>query len=683
MNKLLRTSLTVLGTVIALLVVVVVVVLIRVDPDQYRSTIEDALYDASGLELNIAGEMSLSYRPYIGVILNDVRLKNPDRPQELASASLVSLRVDPRELLSGRLLVQELHADGFHFNWYVDADGNNWWMTEQLRAGTGSSQDPADEESDSPETTVNFISISNASADLQNLQQGYFYSLRNLELNSQNSNAANQSFPLQANFELIEPTAPAPWPITLSSNNRIDWATGAIDITDFQLALTPTLFQGNVKIENLFSDFQWEAQLATNEFALDDLIDNLLAREAQSASPGLPGFNSERPWQAQLQVEISGDTRQVEMPELVATLGDMRLEMKANVRFSNDMLPTNLNFEIQTNNLDLSPYSPTTSEPEEPLPSEDEPFAPVQDSTSIFDLEIPESLWSDINVQGSVSIDSLFVNGIQYGSTNLLAIAESGVLDLELQPTNVLNGSVNGNFRINSLPARSEVSLELYIDRIDAADLALPFLSPGAVTGSLNMESRYYGTGSTLGEWLDSFSGTSRFAITDNSVDIGVIKQVFTAISALSPSGEAIQQWLDIISFNEFDGYAIFTDGLDDNQQVKLRFDNFDISGTGGIDLYTASFNYDLLFTVLGSPFLQTIPINQQYHNVPWPVRCAAFFDDPVNQFCRPDLVQVREIFTQMGTEVLQDLSEEVVPDQITEELQDSTRGLPRNLLQN
>ena len=292
MSKLLRTTLTILGAMTALLLVVVIVVLFLVDPDQSRSAIEDALFDATGLELNIAGDISLTYRPYVGVTLNDVRLKNPDRPQELASASLVSLRVNPGELLGGRLLVEELHADGFHFNWYVDGDGNNWWMTERLRTASDSPQQPSAGESAALETRFSFISISNASADIQNLQQGYFYSVRDLELSSQNSNAANQPFPLQATFELIEPTAPGPWPITLSSNNRIDLDAGDIEFTDIQLALTPALLQGSIQVKDVLGDASWQAQLSTNAFALDDLVDNLLARPEQTAAPQLPGSTS-------------------------------------------------------------------------------------------------------------------------------------------------------------------------------------------------------------------------------------------------------------------------------------------------------------------------------------------------------------------------------------------------------
>ncbi len=682
MNKQLRNRLVIIGAVIALMAVLLAVLLTTVNPNQYRTLIEDAVFDATGLELNIAGDMTLTLRPYVGVTLNDLRLRNPNRPQELASAAMVSLRVDPGELLGGRLLVEELHVDGLHLNWYIDEQGDSWWMTDRLGRSNGAREDYDTAGATALETRFNVVSLSDGSADLQDLQRGYFYTIRELEFSSQGSNAANQPFPLQASFELIEPTAPAPWPITFSSSNRVDLDSETLEIANIRLAVTPALVEGNLQIRELFSEINWEARLFTNEFAFDALIDNLLDREPVTIAAGLPGFRTNPQWQAQLQVELSGDANQVEISEMIATLGDMRLEMDADYQFASGLLPTNLNFDIDTNNLDLSPYlTPTPEQPE--LPPESDPFAVQAPERSIFDLEIPENLWSNMNVQGSVSIDSLFVSGTQFGSINLFTNVESGVLDVELQPTNVLNGSVEGNLRLNSVPVRSEVTLELFTRQIDVANLPLPFLSPVAVTGQLDMESRYSGTGSTLGDWLDSFGGASSFTITNNAVDIGVIKQIFTAIAALSPSGEAIQQWPDVIRFSEFNGYAIFADGLDDDQQIKLRLDNFDISGTGGIDLEAVSFNYDLLLTVLGSPYLQTIPINERYHTVSWPVSCNARFDDPVNQYCRPDLSQVREIFTQLGSNALRNRLEEVIIDQVPDALQDSSRDFLRNLFQN
>jgi hypothetical protein len=180
---------------------------------------------------------------------------------------------------------------------------------------------------------------------------------------------------------------------------------------------------------------------------------------------------------------------------------------------------------------------------------------------------------------------------------------------------------------------------------------------------------------------MDSLNGSTTFAITENSVDIGVIKQVFTAISALSPSGGTIEQWPDVIRFAELSGFILLNNGLSENQQLNLRMDNFDISGTGGIDLEQQNFDYDLEFSVLGEPYLQTIQVDELYHDVSWPVECAAAFKDEVNQYCRPDFTQVRQIFTQLGTNAVIERLDEVISDQLPPEVSDGVRGLLRNLL--
>ena len=180
---------------------------------------------------------------------------------------------------------------------------------------------------------------------------------------------------------------------------------------------------------------------------------------------------------------------------------------------------------------------------------------------------------------------------------------------------------------------------------------------------------------------MDSLTGSTTFAITENSVDIGVIKQVFTAISALSPTGSTIEQWPDVIRFAELGGFILFNGGVTENPQINLRMDNFDISGTGGIDLTQQNFDYDLLFTILGEPYLQTISVDELYHDISWPVECAANFEDEVNQYCRPDFTQVREIFTQLGTNAVRNRLNEDITDQLPEEVRDGARGLLRNLL--
>jgi hypothetical protein len=461
---------------------------------------------------------------------------------------------------------------------------------------------------------------------------------------------------------------------------------GEVSLADIQLAVTPALLEGEFRLQNLFGQPDWQAQLTTSEFALDDLVKNLFGESEPAAQPRLPGFSENAIWRTRLQASISGDRTGIELPELVATLGEMRMDLDANVRFANGLLPTNARFNVQTSALDLSPYLSADNNQPEPIPGIDDQgvqsvVSDDQEPGFLARLTVPDSLRSGVNVQGSVGIGSLFTGNLQFGNLTLFTNLESGILDIELQPSSLLDGSVEGNLRLNSAVALPQVTLDLFATDINVADLPLPLVVPGTLAGRLSQESHYTGTGTSLADWMTSLSGATSFAMANSSVDIGIVKQVFNAISVLSPAGEAFQSWPDAIRFNELRGYAITTNGMEADQQIKVRLDNFDITGTGGINLDQQRFNYDLVFTLLSEPFTQTIPLNPRYHNVSWPVQCSAGFDEPVNRFCRPDLAQVRDIFNQLDSETLVIQPDEVILDQVPEALQTFTSGLLVNLL--
>ena len=125
----------------------------------------------------------------------------------------------------------------------------------------------------------------------------------------------------------------------------------------------------------------------------------------------------------------------------------------------------------------------------------------------------------------------------------------------------------------------------------------------------------------------------------------------------------------------------IFEGGIAANQQVNLRMDNLDISGTGGVNLAENNFDYDMQFTILGAGAPQTIQINERYHNVQWPVKCAAAISDPFGQYCGPDFTPVREIFPLMATSEIRNRAEDSLIDQAPEQLRDTALGLLRSIL--
>ncbi len=694
---------------ILLLIVAGVILLLSVNTAQNKAAIQAAVLSSTGYELTIAGDMDISFFPSIGLTLNDIRLKNPASPQELASTSAALLQVDLRALIGGEILIRELSTDDFHINYYIDTNGKSNWDVSATPsdgnsenaslASSSSAQDslPSTQatsaESNGDIVTVSFqrLQINNASIDIQDLSQGVRYSVNNLDLISTDTNLEGRPFTIDVNFDFLNNGMTKPMAMGFRSNVTADINAGNISLENINFNLTPMLLQGDLKVNNLSEAVSFQGSLKSNSFDPRGLMETLgLSEIEQDFTASNLNLTNLRTPQINYELGFSGDEFGMEIPGFLLQMADTEIEANADVRFPTEFTPTNISYEIVSNRIDLSTFitetDPADSTGNETSSAIIEPNSTAslnsvdENSAATSDTEIPIELLQAFNVLGSISIESIAANDMEFVDINVFTNVEDGVLDIEIQPISAFSGNIQGNIRVDGRAQDAALSTQLSISKLNIVELAPSISRLNSVTGNLDVEIDYSASGNSTNTLRDSLKGSTTFAITENSVDIGVIKQVFTAISALSPGGGAIEQWPDVIRFAELSGFILLDNGLKENQQLKLRMDNFDITGTGGIDLDEQIFAYDLLFTVLGEPYLQTIPVDDLYHDVSWPVECAAAFADDVSQYCRPDFSQVREIFTQIGTNAVRSRLNEIITDQLPAEVRDGARGLLRNL---
>lgn len=634
----------------------------------YRSQIEEAVAEATGFELIIGGDLDLRFVPNLGFTLGDVRLRNPELNQELMSTSRMILDVDFRELINGQIQVRELLASNFHVNYYVNSSGVSNWDSGSRGQGAGGVDSSGS--SDYDLLTIDQITIENTSIDYQDMGQGTRYQIDNFNLISRDTNLAGRPFDLEINFDFENNGMTAAIPMSLRSNMIVDMARGNLNLNNLAFSVTPMLLQGELTVANLASNPQFSGNLHAEPFDVRGLLQTFaLIPEAESlAAPNLASQQM-----ASFQAQFSGTRSEATIPSLVLTLGDASIEANGSVRFADQMGPMNVSYSVSGGDIDLTPFL-SSEEATEEVASQSTPVASNEDT------ELPIDALRTMNLLGSISLASLTMNEMRFEDINLYTNIEDGVLDLELTPVTAFDGTLQGSVRLDGNASNAALSTQLSVDSINLAQLAPSVSRFNAVAGNLNLEASHNTNGNTVNSLRDSLSGSTTFNITENAVDIGLIKQVFTAIAALSPNGEAIQQWPDVVRFSELGGYLIFENGIDANQELKLRMDNFDISGSGGLNLNEGSFDYDLLFTVLGDGFAQTIPINSLYHGVSWPVDCSANFSDALSQYCGPDFTQVRQIFTQIGSNAARSRLNEVISDQVPDDIQDAARGLLNNL---
>lgn len=693
-----KNFLKVLAGFVVLLIIAGVLLISRVNTESNKTALSDAVLAATGYELIIGGDLSLSLFPNLGLSLADVRLKNPAYPMELASTSSAVLSVDLASLLSDQIQVREISTEDFHANYYVDEDGNSIWSVDAESSVASSSS--ADSTAGSPSASssnsssgeqgatdittlsVERLRIANASIDIQDLSQGARYQIDNLTLDSIDTNIDGRPFSIDLQFDYENNGMSAPVPLALRSEVRADINARTLRLNDLQFSVTPMLMSGDVSINGLGSALNYEGSLSAAPFDVLVLLESLGMREGQQAI----NFGVDADKLMSFDMQFNGSEEQASIPAFNVEFAGANIESNAQIRLASDLAPLNISYNVNAGALDLSPFfpEPTSDEASAPAvePTPDEPSSPLNEAAQYQpETELPVDLINSMTLLGAISIESITASGMLFENVNIFTNVEDGLLDIEIPPISLLDGSLRGTVRLNSRSSTPELETSLTANNLNLVDLAPSISRFNTLTGFLQMESNYTASGSTVESMLETVSGNTAFSVNENSVDIGVIKQVFTAIAALSPTGEAIQQWPDVMRFGDMSGYVLLEQGLESKQDVKLRMDNFDITGSGQIDLEAQSFAYDMLFTVLGAPHPQTIPVNELYHNVSWPVDCSAAFAEEVNRYCRPDFTQVREIFTQIGSNALRNELQDTITDQVPDELQDAARGLLRSIL--
>ncbi len=686
MLKLLKTLALALASLGILLLIAVMAAFVLIDPARYRSALESAFNSQSGLQLEMAGEIAWTLRPQFGITVNDVRLRSPDSPMELASLPLLQIRLEPRALLEGRLALQELQIEGLHMNWLVDENGRSNWQRGTPASSTASTTPSAGGGAASASlvdsSRIEHIGVRNASLALQDRQRGLNLRLHDLRADATGANLRGSRFPLQLAFSLTRDDSGRQAVFDIATQLRVDRAAGSASVEELTLKLNPLQLQGRLAVENLNGTPRWQGSLQSNRFPLNDFLDLHVRPDAPepAAAALAQDFDPTRD-QASLSIDFSGDASALDIPSLRLLLDEKQIDIRATWTGAGPTTPARLTYSLIGNALDFNgtPASPAAepaaAEPAEPATP---PAVAPPVTTATTDIALPVDLLRSLDVEGTHSIASLAVGGLQFGTVDARLTVSNGRLSLNLRPTEFYGGQLTAALNYDTRQPTPAMSSIVSLQNLDVAQLARQYPAAGFAQGRLNLESFHTAQGSSSGQLLGSLNGSTSFSLADNAIDIGIVKQVFSAISVLSPagSGDLAQQWPDVVNFASVEGSLSFASGIASGQQLKLQMDNFEITASGGMDLAQERFDYAALITVYGEPAVQTIPVAPLYQNVGWPVQCSARFDAQYSQYCGPDFARVRDLFVEISRNQVQRRVQDAVTDQVPADLQDAARSL-------
>lgn len=662
MSKLLKYLAFLASGLIVFALALVFILFVVIDPNRYRPAIESVVAGQTDLRLQIAGDIGWTFRPVFGLSIQDVRLSNGVTPQELASFSNVALRLDPSSLARGQLDIQELLADGLHVNWIVDANGQSNWLRDAPQSSATASSAPTDIPVD---INIRQITITDTRFDYQDIQQGVFSTVQVPRLISRNTNVNGRPFDLEMTMQVIDQVASRTLDMSLQSRVTFDYQQGNAELNDLQFTLSPLVISGSVRASNFTDNLRWQADLSSNTFNLSYLLENFISIDESVMPP---------PDAQQVTVQslkLNGDTAGLTLDELVVGMNDSSVELRGDLLYPTDTRKMLIGYELQGGSINIDDL---LNQADTQLSVDDE----SDSNPPAADTPLPLEMLADFDLRGNHSLDSISYAGLTLAPVNFSVQLQRGVLNLDAQQIGFYEGTVDASLNLDTNTPAAQLTVNSQLQNISAAALTRDKERLGFFTGRFNAVTNHTMQGNSLSAMRDSINGAAQVQVTDSSVDITLVKRVFAAISVLNPQGDMASQWPDVVRFNNVDAMLMFNNGIRDNQELSIRLDNFDVAGSGGIDLDNSRFDYQLNFTFLGEPAPQSIRINENYQNIPWPVRCDAAFSDPGLQYCRPDLQQVSDVFARMARDEIERRATDVITEQV-----DRLRDRVRNLFQN
>ncbi len=560
-----------------------VAILKTLDFNQYRDLVAEKVFEATGRELTIAGDLDLAISLSPALRLEDVTLANADwgtRP-EMAKLERLEAKVELIPLLSGEARITRILVSGLDVLVETDAKGQGNWTFGQKKEAAPAAAEGQEGEGLPVQPIVQEVVIENAKVTYRDGASGASYEVMLKSLTA--STEGPQS------------------PIDLAGQGSF---SGAAFRLDGQVGNLATVSAGDsfpfaVKASALDADLSVEGVVEKPlEGAGIDVKLGLNAadlaktmKELAAVVPGLAGAAA--PAGA---ASLSGHVRQtkngISLSDLDVKLGPSDLSGSATVDLS--AARPRVTAEIASKSLDLAALAPAGDAPASAAPA-----APAADSSGsasepqkVFTsdpLPLDGLRATDANI--SVKIDRLVVpGGLVLDDVLVTSVLDRGKLTVAPLRATVAGGTVEGEFRLDGTQQTAPVDLLLNGKGIVVGDAVSQMGDAEIIEGGpADIDIRLNGRGASMHEIMASLDGrltveVGKGRLLSKAVDLAGADVLTQLVDVVNPAAEKQDHSVlscAVMNFKVAKGVATAKDG------IAVETDKVNVVGAGTVNLGT------------------------------------------------------------------------------------------------
>jgi AsmA protein len=675
MNALVRALLIIVASIVGLVVLASVALYLFFDPNDYREEIAAGVKDATGRDLTIEGDLSLSIFPWLAIEVGRTELGNAsgfsDEPFLRFEEASLSVRMLPL-ILSQETTVGTASIEGLVVNLEVAADGTTNWDDFSRTEEPAGFEIP---ESDTEPTKVEMdnIEVRNANVSYTDAQSGSAYSITDLVFDSDGI-GADEPFHVDAEFDFtvtpgdlgghvairgtttmtegaaqvsiegLNVSGELRGVTTEAAEFNFDSREMAIDTVaqsaspgEMDLSILGVSMSANVEPFSYADSPRPKAALQVAEFSLKELMRKLDIEPPATADANALG-------------RVSFSANAVVREKAIA-LRSMALALDDSTMVGDLILPTTekgaIRFDLKVDAINLDGYM---------APADTGAASRTQESND--DMEIPVDMIRGLKANGSFKIDRALLSGMEFTNVELGLRSANGKLRLNPLAAELHDGTYNGDVRVNASKDVPSISVDEKLSGVNLASLAKSMFDQDNISGTINGSFALRGAGRNLAAIRQDLGGNMSLELVDGAWEGTDVWHQLRAARAMFRQEPAPEPSLPArTEFTSVSATGTVTDGIFENDDLLIELPFLQLTGKGFVDLPAGQVDYSVEARVFDNPELMAGVTEAEladFTKTVVPVRITGSLTSPS---VRPD---IEAVFRQQVEGALEEQKEEL-----------------------
>jgi AsmA protein len=652
------------GVLVAIGLIGALALALLLDPVRVRDQLTSVVREQTGRELAIGQPVELSFFPWLGAAVREVRLGNApgfgDEP--LATADELRLRVKVLPLLAGNLELDAVVVRGLGLNLARNAQGLANWADPRGRAPTAAAGGPTERASTPPGLAVLLVGgveLTGARVAWRDERAGTAYLLDEIEL-ATGAIAAGLEVPVRfgararaeggrdvrvtgtARLALDEQPAvvrvadlatrvvaageglpAAGVELAARAGLRYELETRAVTVAPLEITGPGLRLGGEVRGARLAADPAFEGVVEVLEARPRTLLPLLGVAGVATADPAaLERLTARLPFKA--------DARALAVDGLRLTLDDTTLTGRLAVT---DLAAGAVRFDLAADRLDLDRYLPP---PAKPGAGAGAGGPKAAGAVVAGGAALPTEVVRGLDLDGGLQIGALKLGGARLSELRTHWHAKGGKVTQTAQ-ARLYGGSADTRSTLDANGPQPAMTLKGALQGVDLAALLADTTGRGRVSGVGTVEADLRWSGLTEPEIRRSLDGSARLALRDGALagfDLdGTVRNALAALQGGKGGAVAGQT-----AFSGLTASLTARNGVLTNRDLKATSALLSLTGEGTIDLPAERIDYLARATLLESAQGLLTGRLADLRDTPIPVRLSGRLDAPT---VRLDLEEV------------------------------------------